>query len=351
VTSDIALPRYNYRESYDWNYDHAPEPVGIEVPAVPGDWEFFGRRISSPLGMAAGPLLNGRWILYYASLGYDVLTYKTVRRAARACYPMPNLQPVNAPRITGCEPAPASPQMDGSWAVSFGMPSRGPEIWRADVEKTRARLAADKVLSVSVVASPQPGWSLSQLAEDYAVIAQWAVASGADCIEANFSCPNVQSVDGQLYQQPGAGAVVAERIRDKIGSVPLLIKIGHVTRTELAAQLISELALFADGLVMINCIAADVIAPSGEKMFQGEKRGIAGQAIRQPVLDQIQIFNRLIKVAGSKLKLIGVGGISTAQDVEAHLQAGSSSVQLATAAMLNPGLGIEIRRQLQHRSV
>ena len=89
MTPDIALPRYNHRESYEWNYEHAPEPVQMPVPAVPGEWKFFGRRVASPLGMAAGPLLNGRWILYYASLGFDILTYKTVRSATRACYPMP----------------------------------------------------------------------------------------------------------------------------------------------------------------------------------------------------------------------------------------------------------------------
>ena len=35
---------------------------------------------------------------------------------------------------------------------------------------------------------------------DYAQCARWAVESGADCVEANFSCPNVATCDGQLYQ-------------------------------------------------------------------------------------------------------------------------------------------------------
>ena len=48
--------------------------------------------------------------------------------------------------------------------MSFGMPSRPPEVWRADVEATRKRLPPGKVLSVSVVASPEPGWTEEQLA-------------------------------------------------------------------------------------------------------------------------------------------------------------------------------------------
>ena len=89
------LPRYDIRQTYAWNYQHAPEPMGVTVPGINGDWQFCGMAVNSPLGIPAGPLLNGRWVLYYASLGFDILTYKTVRSSERACYELPNLQPVN----------------------------------------------------------------------------------------------------------------------------------------------------------------------------------------------------------------------------------------------------------------
>jgi len=44
--------------------------------------------------------------------------------------------------------------------------------------------------------------------------------------------------------------------------------------------------------------------------------------------------------------LIGVGGISSAADVRDYLDAGAHACHLATAAMLNPAVGIEIREQL-----
>ena len=40
---------------------------------------FLGHSLFAPIGVAAGPLLNGAWCLHYASLGFDLLTYKTVR--------------------------------------------------------------------------------------------------------------------------------------------------------------------------------------------------------------------------------------------------------------------------------
>src|SRR5262245_66693229 len=115
------LPRYDRSQTYRWNYDHAPEPPrGIHVPYVEGDWTFCGRRVASPLGIAAGPLLNGRWILYYAALGFDVLTYKTTRSRQRDCYPLPNLQPVEPVVLESAGRAlSAIAEMHGSWAVSF----------------------------------------------------------------------------------------------------------------------------------------------------------------------------------------------------------------------------------------
>ncbi len=127
---------------------------------MPGEWSFCSLPVASPLGIAAGPLLNGRWCLYYASLGFDVLTYKTVRSGRRDCYSPPNLQPVDCEVLTEA-PAfvHATADMRGSWAVSFGMPSADPDTWRRDIEWTRNHLAADKILSVSVVGTVQDGWT------------------------------------------------------------------------------------------------------------------------------------------------------------------------------------------------
>ena len=78
----IDLPRYDISQTYQWNYDNSPDVVPVEVRDISGYWTFCGLPVASPLGMPAGPLLNGRWVLYYAALGFDVLTYKTVRSSA-----------------------------------------------------------------------------------------------------------------------------------------------------------------------------------------------------------------------------------------------------------------------------
>lgn len=347
MTTETSIDRYDTSQSYRWNYEHPPAANPHEAAAVPGDWTFLGRSVDSPLGMPAGPLLNGKWVLYYAGLGFDVLTYKTVRSVARECYPLPNLLPVDVAQMTGnesevCE----SPAMQGSWAVSFGMPSAAPDDWRADIESTRRQLPAEKLLSVSVVGTVQPDWSMDDLAADYAQCAKWAVESGADCIESNFSCPNVSTCDGQLFQQPESAAIVAARIRAEIGDVPYIIKIGRVTSREEAAVLLEAVAPYADALAMTNSVATRVRSSAGELMFDGQQRGICGSATRKASIEMMKMFSELIVERSLPMKLIGVGGASTAEHVREYLDAGAESVHIASAAMADPLIGLKIRAEL-----
>lgn len=347
MTVTTKLPRYDRRQTYDWNYDNAPEPVDVEVSDVPGDWTFCGLPVASPLGVPAGPLLNGAWCLYYASLGFDVVTYKTVRSSERACYPLPNLQPVECEPLTGGESdLPASDTMLGSWAVSYGMPSKAPDVWRADIEQTRKQLPTGKLLSVSVVGTIQDGWTIDDLAEDYARCAKWAVESGADTIETNFSCPNVSTCDGQLFQQPADSATVANCVRGAIGSVPYIAKIGRIIQREDAASLLDAIGRFVDALAMTNSIAATVRASNNQLLFDGQKRGICGDATRAASISQTKMISELIRERGLALQLIGVGGAATAEHVEQYLQARAHAVHIATAAMVNPAVACDIRQQM-----
>lgn len=344
------LPRYDCRQSYQWNYDHAPDASDApeyDPPPLPGKWTFCGRRVESPLGIAAGPLLNGRWCRYYAALGFDVVTYKTVRSGFRPCYPLPNLQPIGARDLHGGETLlPVAAYFAGSWAVSFGMPSQPPDAWRADVAATRQQLPPHKLLNVSVVGTMAPGWTLDDLADDYAACAHDAASSGADSIEINLSCPNVATCDGQLYQDARAAALVAQRVRQRIGALPLIAKIGHFLDPRGIGPLVDALAPHTNAVATTNCIAATVADGAGQPSFNGEPRGIAGAAILDASVRQTERIAEYAARQNLPLRVIGVGGIFTAADVRRYLAAGAEAVQLATAAMIDPQVAQEIRQEL-----
>lgn len=343
----MTLSRYDIRQSYQWNYDHAPAPVDVLVPTVPGEWSYCGRPIGAPLSVAAGPLLNGRWCLYYASLGFDVVTYKTVRSGERPCFSLPNLQPVQAPTMEGGEQnLHAVETFAGSWAISFGMPSKSPATWRDDVAETRRQLPPEKLLSVSVVGTIEPGWSLEQLADDYALCARQAAESGADSVEINLSCPNVATCDSQLYQLPNDAALIARRVRQAIGPVPLVAKIGHFNDTALLPAVVDNLAAHVDAIATTNCVAATVVDAAGRGQFDNQPRGIGGRAILEASLRQTESIANHATLHSLPLRVIGVGGIFTADDLRRYLAAGAEAVQLATAVMIDPEVGLRIRAEL-----
>ena len=348
----MIAPAYDIAQPYQWNYEHAPlEAPPVEVPVVAGPWNFCGIPLNSPLGVPAGPLLNSRWILYYAALGFDVLTYKTVRSSFRESYELPNLLPVRADSLgrEGLEVVAAGNfAAVRTWAISFGMPSKDPAVWRADVECARRGMRPGQVLVVSVVASPQPGWSIEQVAADFARCASWAAQSGAQAIEANLSCPNVCTQEGDLYLLPEASRIVASAIRSEIVRLPLILKIGLFPSREQAEALIAAVDGIADALSTTNSITAMVKGAAGEPLFGGLKRGIGGAAIASRCLSETQMLARIIADRGSTLRLISVGGVSSADDVRSRLGAGAHHVQIATAAMLDPLVAIRIREQLAH---
>ena len=352
VKSETRVSRYDIARSYDWNYEHAPGPDDLEdLPAplhVPGEWNFCGIPVGSPLGVPAGPLLNSGWILCYARLGFDVLTYKTVRSRYRASYEPPNLLPVTVQQLAGEGgevPAASGATAYDTWAISFGMPSKEPYEWRADVETARRGLGPKQVLSVSVVASPEDGWTMTQVANDFAQCAAWAVDAGAQVVEANLSCPNVCTKEADLYLAAEAAAEIASTVRARVDRTPLVLKIGLFQTPEQAEALVCAVSPYADALSSTNSITAAVRGADGEPLFGGRRRGIGGAAIGKRCNEELAMLSRTIREAGSDLLLVGVGGVMTADDVRKRLAAGAHNVHLATAPMIDPMVGLRIREQ------
>ncbi|RMG39312.1 MAG: hypothetical protein D6725_05370 [Planctomycetota bacterium] len=376
VASSVPAYRYDRRQTYLWNFENAPPAAeasaeegivsnGSHVRVPPptcdraattpvgekgGPWKYLDWAVSLPCAVAAGPLLNGRWILYAARCGFDVLTHKTVRSRWRASHPLPNLQPVELRRLDRLGQTVQAVEHDRpTWAVSFGMPSQPPELWRRDIRWARERLAPSQKLVVSVVGTVRSTDGRNALADDFARCARWAFEAGADAIEANFSCPNVVTPDAHLQHDPAAARNVARTIRGAIGRTPLLVKLGFLPDDELCRRLVDALGEFTDALVMTNSIAARVTGRAGELLFDGRLRGICGAAIRDASLRQVERFAEIVARRNAGLQIIGVGGVFSANDIRRYLSAGATAVQTATAFMQDPTCVTRWRAELRTR--
>ena len=80
----VAIPQSVYRvdRSYAWNYGHAPSlPKVRRLPMAQGG-RLFDRDINSRLGVAAGPLMNSKWVAGYARLGLPLGAKTALQKAA-----------------------------------------------------------------------------------------------------------------------------------------------------------------------------------------------------------------------------------------------------------------------------
>ena len=79
---------YDIGQSYRENYERGPvfhdEPPEVPTTSMK---DFLGLPVASRFGIAAGLLLDSKWVLGYARRGFDILTYKTVRSRARTSPP------------------------------------------------------------------------------------------------------------------------------------------------------------------------------------------------------------------------------------------------------------------------
>lgn len=341
---------YDVKATYEANYKRGPQFTS-SPPTIPVGPQkiFLGLPVQSRLGIAAGLLLNAKWIAGYAQRGFDLLTYKTVRSSHRPCYELPNWVFVEPGEESGTycvieDPLPDPENISSS--VCFGMPSMAPEIWRKDVTRAKASLQEGQVLIVSVVATPESDWTQEMLTSDFVQCARWAVEAGADVIEANFSCPNVCSSEGSIYLDAELSGAIASQIRHEIGTTPLLIKTGHFQDEALLARYLSALSTIANGVTLVNCIVAKVLRPDGRPAFGDRfaEAGVLGRAIHDPCVETVRQASRIIANNELQLEVVAVGGAATEEDVARYFEAGAHAVMMGSAPMSAPNLAAEIKR-------
>jgi hypothetical protein len=355
------VPPGSYRidRSYEWNYRHGPVwdgalPAVPETPAKP----WFGHQVASRIGISAGLLLNARWIGFYADCGYDILTYKTVRSRRRACHAKPNwlfVDPADARRLGRAGQAvharlrPPEGDSCGDWTstVSFGMPSRDPAVWMADVARARGLIGPRQVLVVSVVASPGAGARAEDIVRDFADLAAMAREAGAQLVEANLSCPNVHTAEGDLYLDAALSGRIARALREGAGSLPVLLKIGHVADDGRLAALLRAVAGQASGLVIVNGLSRPVLDDAGQPAFGAARTqaGILGRGVHAIAVHDVERALASIRHQRLDLEVAGVGGVAGVADAERFFAAGACAVLMGSAPMFDPALAARLKAQ------
>ena len=191
------------------------------------------------------------------------------------------------------------------------------------------------------------GQTPEEFVADYALAAKLSKETGVKILEANLSCPNIGN-EGLVCYNLEMTERVAEAIRKEIGDTPLILKVGYYTSDEDLKKLVKIAGKYAEGLAVINTISAEVVDKNGNQALPGKNRlrsGVCGACIKWAGLEMVKRLVKIRQEAGADIKIIGVGGVTKAEDYFEYREAGADAVMSATGAMWNPYLAKEIKQK------
>jgi dihydroorotate dehydrogenase (NAD+) catalytic subunit len=160
--------------------------------------------------------------------------------------------------------------------------------------------------------------------------------AGIDGIELNVSCPNVKAGGVAFGIDPAALSTVVGKVRKKT-SKPLMVKLSPNV-TDIAEIAKQAEGAGADSISLINTLTGMAIDIKTRKpKLANVTGGLSGPAIKPVALRMVW------QVAGAvDIPVVGIGGITHAEDAIEFIVAGASAVQVGTANFINPAATMEI---------
>ena len=148
--------------------------------------------------------------------------------------------------------------------------------------------------------------------------------------EVNVSCPNVHGGGMSFGTNPEAAAEVTRAVR-KVTKKPIIIKLSpNVTDIVSIAKACEEAG--ADGISLINTLLGMRIDLRTKKPVIANKMGgFSGPAIFPVAVRMVyQVANAV------NIPVVGMGGVSSAEDVIEMMLAGATAVEVGAANLVNP---------------
>lgn len=148
--------------------------------------------------------------------------------------------------------------------------------------------------------------------------------------ELNISCPNVKHGGIGLGTKPELAAQVT-RMAKEAATKPVYVKLSpNVTDIVEIAKAVEEAG--ADGLVLINTLLGMRIdLRTGKPLLANITGGLSGPAVKPVAIRMVYQVAQAVNIP-----IIGVGGITCAEDVLEFLNAGASAVEVGAQNFVDP---------------
>jgi len=159
---------------------------------------------------------------------------------------------------------------------------------------------------------------------------------GISGLEMNISCPNVKQGGILFGCDPSITYQLVRSVR-KSTNLTLIVKLSpNVTDIVLMAKSAEEAG--ADAVSLINTFRAMAVNIHSKKPELGNViGGLSGPAIKPIALRMVWEVSRTVHIP-----VIGMGGITKAEDAIEFILVGASAIQIGTANLVNPKTGVEV---------
>ena len=159
-------------------------------------------------------------------------------------------------------------------------------------------------------------------------------------LEVNISCPNVHGGGMSFGTDPKSAAEVTRAVR-AVAKKPVLVKLSpNVTDIVAIAKACEDAG--ADGLSLINTVMAlRIDLKTRRPVLANVTGGLSGPAVFPLALRMVWQVSQAVKIP-----VVGLGGVSSAEDVIEMLLAGATAVQVGAANLKNPFVCKEIIEKL-----
>jgi dihydroorotate dehydrogenase (NAD+) catalytic subunit len=159
-------------------------------------------------------------------------------------------------------------------------------------------------------------------------------------LEVNVSCPNVHGGGMSFGTSPEAAAAVTKAVKN-VTTKPVIIKLSpNVTDIVSIAKACEDAG--ADGISLINTMLGMRIDLNRRRpVIANTMGGFSGSAIFPVAVRMVYQVAKAVKVP-----VIGIGGVSSAEDVIEMMMAGATAVEVGAANLVNPYVCRDIIREL-----
>jgi dihydroorotate dehydrogenase len=265
----------------------------------------FGLTFANPVGLAAGYDKDGLGWRGLATLGFGHIEVGTVTLRPQPGNPRPRIF-----RLVE----------DQAVINRMGFPGRGAGFVKRQLPR---RGTAGVRLAVNL--GKNKATPLDRAAADYLALFD-RFAPLADFLVVNVSSPNTPGLrDLQARQELREVLAPLAARRTVAGAPPLLVKLApDLSDAQLDAALDVILETGMSGVVATNTTIA---RPPLRSALACETGGLSGAPLRDAATTMIA---KIARRTGGRLPIIGVGGIASAADAQAKLDAGACLVQVYT---------------------